>query len=128
MNANTISSARCWFKPCEDNSNLLLDVEQKQECVSNICQTIIEAHAQGNININDNTSSLSCSFTKNQLADANAKREELLNPKQPKPPATTPENPYFNLFLDFVKNNKTIIAAVAVGIVLLVVIIKILKR
>ena len=67
MDAKTLESARCWYKPCESNTNLLLDIEQKRECIANVCENIINAHAQGNIDISNNTNSLSCSFTKEQL-------------------------------------------------------------
>lgn len=68
MDATTIASSKCWYKPCEDNDNLLLDIEQKNTCNPNICQNIINAHANGNINIANNTSSISCNFTKQQIA------------------------------------------------------------
>lgn len=64
MNAITLASTRCWYKPCQDNNNLLLNVEQKQECNANICQSIIDAHAQGNVNIEGNKSSINCNFDK----------------------------------------------------------------
>ena len=86
MDARLLSSTRCWYKPCEDNSNLLLDVEQKQECIANVCQNIIDAHAQGNIDISNNTSSLNCTFTRQQLEEANAKRQANLKPAPPSQP------------------------------------------
>jgi hypothetical protein len=104
------SSSRCWYKPCEDNSNLLLEMEQKQECIANVCQTIIEAHAQGNININNNTSSLNCSFTKQQLTDANAERDAKLNPQPPKPSQPTTS---FSIW-EFVSKYKIIIAIIPI--------------
>lgn len=76
MNALTLASTRCWYKPCQDNSNLLLHVEQQQECNANICQSIIDAHAEGNVTIKGNKSSISCNFNKTL--------------QQPPPPTPTP--------------------------------------
>lgn len=117
MDARLLSSTRCWYKPCEDNSNLLLDIEQKQECIANVCQNIIEAHAQGNINISNNTSSLSCSFSRKQLADAEAEREAKLNPPVPSPgPAPAPN---FSI-LEFVEKYKIVVIGMVLFIVLLI--------
>lgn len=116
MDAGMISSTRCWYKPCEDNSNLLLDVEQKQECIENVCQNIIDAHAEGNINISNNTSSLSCNFSRKQLADAEAKRAAKLTPPTPVPPQT---NPSFSI-LDFLGQHKISVGVVVLFVVLLV--------
>lgn len=84
MDAQTLASTRCWYKPCENNSNILLDVEQKQQCIANVCQNIINAHARGNIDINTNTSNINCSFTKQQMAQADSERNKILYPKSPK--------------------------------------------
>jgi hypothetical protein len=67
MDATTIASSKCWYKPCDDNDNILLDVDQQNICNPTICQNIINAHANGSINIENNTSSLSCNFTKQQI-------------------------------------------------------------
>lgn len=68
MDPSTLASSRCWYKPCDDNDNILLDVDQMHTCNPNICQNIINAHANGSINIANNTSSLSCNFTQDQLS------------------------------------------------------------
>lgn len=109
MNAQTLSSARCWYKPCDDNSNILLDSEQKQECRANICQNIIEAHASGNIDINNNTSSLNCNFTAKQIDDANEERKSKMS--KPIPPPKT--------LLSFLSDNKVIIMFIVVIVILL---------
>jgi len=100
MDAQTLESTRCWYKPCETNSNLLLDIEQKQECVANVCQNIINAHARGNIDIRNNTSSLNCSFTKQEMDKANAVRDKILNPPKPQPdikPDYKPSSSWLNV-------------------------------
>ena len=74
VDPNTLLAAKCWYKPCEDGDNLLLESEQASACSPNICQNIINAHAKGNINIRDNESSISCSFTPDQLKEADASR------------------------------------------------------
>lgn len=70
LDAETKLSAHCWYKPCVNNDNLLLDEENRKECKANICQSIIEAQANGNIDISDNLSSLNCNFTGEQLKKA----------------------------------------------------------
>ena len=121
MNAQTLSSSRCWYKPCDDNSNILLDSEQKQSCQANVCQNIIEAHANGNIDINNNTSSLNCNFTSKEIEAANEARKSKLS--KPSPTNTTKNTtPYF---ISFLSDNKVIIVIV---IVIFIVITLLLKR
>lgn len=74
MDATTLASSKCWYKPCEDNDNILLDVDQANVCNPSICQNIINAHSNGSINIANNTNSLSCNFTKEEIDNLSVSR------------------------------------------------------
>lgn len=130
MDAQTLASTRCWYKPCEDNANILLDVEQKQVCTANICQNIINAHAKGNINISNNTSSLNCSFTNQQLAEANKERDKILHPqkhpsKDDKHPSKDDKHPTIN-WGDWIIKYKFI--GIVCGLILGIALLLLIKR
>lgn len=111
MDAQTLLSTRCWYKPCEDNNNLLLDSEEKQGCVANVCQNIINAHAQGDIDITNNTSSISCNFSKEQLDEAELLRDKVA----PSPPIEHPVEMWIMLNKDNLIILSLLITAVLVS-------------
>lgn len=107
LDGTTLASAHCWYKPCEDNDNLLLEEENKAICTAQVCQSIINAQARGNIDISKNLSSLNCNFSKEDRERANL------------PP---PEVSIFDSISTWVEDN-TYTAAIVGSIIILVVII-----
>lgn len=59
----------CWYKLCSNENSIYLvpDRLANRPCTANVCQQIIDAHANGSVNIADNINSMTCNFDKNKL-------------------------------------------------------------
>lgn len=79
-------SDNCWYKPCSNSESIYLVPHRLTEnkCATNICQQIIDAHAQGNVTIEGNTSQINCNF----------KADEF----QPNPPQTPQSTSWFKKY------------------------------
>lgn len=74
-------SDNCWYKPCSNSESIYLVPNRLTEgqCATNVCQQIIDAHAQGNITIEGNTSQINCNFKEGDI-----KQPPNSNPNTPK--------------------------------------------
>jgi hypothetical protein len=59
----------CWFKPCSNSESIYLVPNRvsSAQCATNVCQQIIDAHAQGKVDITGNVNQINCSFAENDL-------------------------------------------------------------
>lgn len=73
-------SDNCWYKPCTNSSSIYLVPTNlsSKTCATNVCQQIIEAHTNGNIDIEGNTTQIDCTFSKN-----------MPNPDKSQPPVSS---------------------------------------
>ena len=57
-------SDRCWYRPCANSESIYLVPNRvgSAECAANVCQQIIEAHAEGKIDISGNVNQINCAF------------------------------------------------------------------
>lgn len=57
-------SDNCWFKPCSNSESIYLVPNRvsSAQCATNVCQQIIDAHAEGKIDITGNVNQINCNF------------------------------------------------------------------
>ena len=63
-------SDNCWYKPCSNSSSIYLVPNNlsSKTCATNVCQQIIDAHANGNIDIGGNTNQINCNFSDHDVS------------------------------------------------------------
>lgn len=82
-------SDNCWYKPCTNSESIYLVPNKlsSSQCATNICQQIIDAHADGQVEISGNVNQINCSFGPNDLNPP--KKPEPTPPPHPTPPSPT---------------------------------------
>jgi hypothetical protein len=109
----------CWYKPCSTSVYLKTSdiVADGQFCPKEMCQIIYDANKNNNVVIKDNTNNIKCDFSKFSAPGPPPTPGPIpIIPIQPIP--KIPEIP--NSGIQGLFQNKTVIAGIAVGAVLII--------
>lgn len=100
-------SDNCWYKPCSNSETIYLVPNKVSDgtCATNVCQQIIDAHAEGEVDITNNVNKINCTF----------------NPGDIKPKQQTPDESTTTTY-DILLNNWRIIVGVT-GVVVVFIIV-----
>lgn len=112
-------SDNCWYRPCSNSESVYLVPNKVSEhtCATNVCQQIIDAHADGDVDISNNINQINCTFNPGDIKQPKKKPDN--GDKPPSTPSTPSTTHWYDIFL----NNWKLFVGITVAFVLIIIMV-----